>query len=179
MQTLSAWRRRAAALVIAAGAAASVATSMTEWLVEDIAELPPIHLDPTATAIEYEIRATARGTLDGSGEVQVDLSSALTAADGNPARIVHATLRGGVPSETVELYLAPGINDFLSIPAWGGCPGTPCEQTFTLRLELTPPGSNGGTEADVVGSVTARRTGLGEQPSDVTVDVSIWSEVTP
>jgi hypothetical protein len=175
----SAWRHRAVALVIAAGAAASVATSMTEWFVEDSGELPPIHLDPTTSVIEYEIRATARGTLEGSGEVEVSLSSAQLAADGNPARIVHATLRSGAPEDTDEVYLAPGITDTLTVPAWGRCPGSPCEESFILRLELAEVGSDGGTDADLFGTVTARRTGVGEQPSDVSVDVSVWSEVTP
>jgi len=168
-------RRLASAVIVAAGAFASVATTMVEWVRTDDVIIPPVHLDSAQPVIEYHLRAKAEGPVtDSRAVLTVTLDHAVT----NGA--VRATLSGPDGLDRQEVVVNPIAAEpiYFEITPWSQCPTTSCQLDVTLRLELTSPPDVVAT-ADLEGRAELNVSAPGEEPAGVQVDLDVVDEVIP
>jgi len=171
-------------LVLAAGAAASIATSQVSWDLTEYRELEPVLLDETTPAVGYAVHVEYTGDI-GLPEGNISLTLSVEKEPANPATAsLHASIVDDATGELVGeqdfVYdtTAPGPQGlWVSADAWSGCTDG-CSRDFTIWVERTDvvDGSDwaqvqltGGIEAYLV------EYGEGEPPGGA----SLTLEVTP
>jgi hypothetical protein len=185
--------RRKVALVLAAGALASVATSVAiaEWTLSR--EVPlEITLGNTRPTRMYAIAAELNGPfqldgLFGSTEIQVDVSTAPT---GTATAAVVLVLRAGgveLDRETVGLAANSRTTVFLVAGAFAACRDgdrvvPPCVDAWELDLEWLP--VIDAPDVTLTGTVTVRANGRDEDedmlpPPGTTMAVTVTDLGTP
>ncbi len=159
-------------VVLAAAAAASIATSQLWWTLEEMALLEPVALEDRAPTSAYAIQATVetpyRGCADSNGEMtvcgdlQVSFDLSVRDVTGVLSAQVEVELRSLTnDSEGVsQLFtVGPGAptTGHLSVSAWSECASGSCTEDFTLTLRRRP--ASGDPVVEVTGSVRARTQG--------------------
>lgn len=181
---LSRRQRLLGALVLAAGAAASIATSQVAWNLEDSAPLDPVILDESLPSVAYAVHVEYTGTV---ANPEGNISLALT-VEKEPAMVgtpsLHVTITDDATQQIVgeqDWVYDPSVTDpqgpWLSATAWIGCTAG-CSQDFTVVIERTDPITDAPwPQARISGTFDAylAEYGNGNEPEGV----SMGLEVTP
>jgi hypothetical protein len=176
-------RRYLPRIVIAAAAAASIATSAITYSLEETVALEPVVLDAQAPTSTYAIQATVETGEDSpeprSGEVMVSFDLSGRVVPDVMSSQVEVELRSAAREDEVarELFTVPSggrVSGHLTLEAWAGCASRSCIEDFTLTVRLLPAADR--LPVDVTGSVHAQFSAFDsrEPPpgSDIVIDVT-------
>ena len=149
-------------IVIAAGAAASIATTQLWWTVEQTASLDPSVLDEQNPTRLYAIQATAETgkRTPASPDGEVDISIDLSAREGTGVQSINVEVELSSPTDggiqTLSLTVPPGghATGTVSVNVWEGCMPPSCTENLTLTLRRQQ--AVGSPTIDVTGSVYAQ-----------------------
>ncbi len=170
-------QRVLAMFVLAAGAAASLATSQVDDGLTETHDLAPQSLDDITTVVGYQIHTEIRGSFSQPvGGLTVNLSISL-APGITPDTSLRVQLLDGnsviLDDQTVSVDSGATVSTFVSAEPFGDCDGL-CERDFVVWIER---GDSPGPDYPYVtpdSSVTVDiDEGDGDLPSDATLDVSV------
>jgi hypothetical protein len=161
------------ALVVAIGAALSVATSRVQWWLQASSAEVPVHLDAEHPVQRFRVRASIRAASMPYGSLTTSIS-----VDALSSARLHATLTSDLdPAATSDSWQdaaspRPEGAAWLYGTPWSTCERGPCDETFTLTLELQPRGAQPAS-ADLRISNALEGGGDGDQPRGAAVDVEM------